>query len=159
MRVGLLLLLCGCLQTGGPSYGFVRDPDAGDPPFVQSTMPDILTLLPDGGNTGVTVGAEQTITATFSQTMDPDSLRPGIAVFVYPAMQEVPIEIQTMGGPNPLNDPTTNPTFDIPYTVSILPASGTSYAQSTHLLVFRTLLVNPEGIPMAMEQEGFFQVP
>jgi hypothetical protein len=157
-RASLLLVFTACLQTGDALYS----PMSTKLPALNETDPAGIFadagvgLPPDSGTTIAIVQAGQTISLTFSRSMDPNSLRPGIAV--YKDNQELSLEIQAMMAPNTITDPMTNFMLNFPFQVSITPA-GTTWPQGINTLRLRTLLVDQQGNALAGQMDGFFDVP
>jgi hypothetical protein len=153
MRAVLLFLLCGCLSEGAALYGKV-DTEA---PTVLSVNPPILILdggVADGGYQQLTAG--QTITITFSEAMDPASLRPGITIFK--DAQEIPLDVQADPAPNIISGGNAPPNSDTPFNVRIQPAGSVGFQQGAHLLRLDTLLVDQAGNPIPGRLENFFFV-
>jgi hypothetical protein len=152
-----VLLLCACLQSGAPLYGKVDT----TPPTVTDVSPEILLLdggVADGGYQTLTQG--QTITITFSEAMDPASLRPGILVFDV-AMNndtQIPLDVQADIAPNQITGPNAPPNVPTDFHVRIQPAGNGMFTQGTFLLRLNTLLVDQAGNPIPAELENFFFV-
>ena len=150
--LSLALVAPACVQPGSKSDLSVEDPDS---PQILSTVPPV----PDGGLFTVSSPVE----ITFSEPMDPNSLRPGIAIFTGNPAQELPLAI-AVPQPSPVPDyAQTNPG---PYTVQVRPAAGTPcsatvdagfcFAPGTYLLQLRTLLTDPAGNPIPSAQQVLF---
>jgi hypothetical protein len=138
----VLLTASACLEPGAALY----DRKDIDPPRVlfENMKPRIL-----GGDAGVPiVQAGQTIELSFSEPMDPDSLRPGIVIRINPERNEIPLLIQAP------------PTVAGEYVVRIASAEGT-YISGVYTMQLRTLLIDVAGNPIAdgPELTGFFRVP
>ena len=141
-RALVLLGLSSCLDPGGSLY----DRADTDPPRVlfENMKPRIL-----GGDAGVpTVAAGGTLELSFSEPMDPDSLRPGIVIRINPARNEIPLLLQAP------------PTVTGEYVVRISSAEGT-FVSGVYTMQLRTLLIDVAGNPIAdgPELTGFFRVP
>lgn len=144
MRRALLLLvaLSACLDTGGSLYD--RNDTTAPRVMFADMKPRIL-----GGDAGVPiVQAGQTIELPFSETMDQDSLRPGIVIRINPERNEIPLLIQAP------------PPGTTPYTVRIASAENT-FVSGVYTMQLRTLLIDLAGNPIddGPELTGFFRVP
>jgi hypothetical protein len=152
-RAVLFVLLGGCLSEGAALYGKV-DTEA---PTVLGVTPPILILdggVADGGYQQLTAG--QTITITFSEAMDPASLRPGILIFK--DGNQIPLDVQADQAPNIITGPNAPPNLDNMFNVRIQPAGSVGFEQGAHLLRLNTLLVDQAGNPIPMQLENFFFV-
>lgn len=135
--LGVALLQAACLQPGAP---YLSELDS-TPPQVLSTRP---ALRPDGGVS--TLASSAVIEVTFSEAMDPRSVRPGINVTQDARCEglEEPLLITV-----PPPSPTTPEDLDEPYTVRAVPMKGEFKAGATYGLALRTLLADAQGNPLA----------
>ena len=148
MKRALLLFplaLSACLDPGNPVY-LKKDTTA---PRILSVTPALFA--PDAGT--LTLQAGQAIDLTFSEEMDPTSLRPGIAIRKTQSKEELPLNIQA---PALLTDNEND--SDLAWSVKISAGQGT-FQSGIHSLTVRTLLIDLQGNPLAAEQTGFFNVP
>ena len=138
----VLLAASACLEPGASLYqrGDVEQPRV----LFENMQPRIL-----GGDAGVPiVQAGQTIELSFSEPMDPDSLRPGIVIRINPERNEIPLLIQAP------------PTTTGEYVVRIASGEGT-FVSGVYTMQLRTLLIDVAGNPIedGPELTGFFRVP
>lgn len=131
--------LTACLEPGDPVYPR-RDTD---PPQVVSTAPAAGGTVAPGG----------TLRITFSETMDPRTLRPGIAVFA--GREEVALTLTAPAVPDVEVDVERG---DVPYTVEATAAEGSPLQPGTgYTLVLRDSLTDLEGNPLDSEVRVAFR--
>jgi hypothetical protein len=156
-RIACALLLQGCLCVGDPLYPTERD--AG--PALTRIEPD-LNLYFDGG-VEVVVDPSRTILVHFDETLDVNSLTPGISVLLQG--MEVPIAVtgpaHTLSQQDPMFNPATiDPeTSPYDYVVRVSSANG-SFPAGENLLLLRTLILSDFGVPFDPNGTGSgFAVP
>lgn len=142
--IAALSAASGCLLPGEPSYAR-RD---STPPRVREVQPNVLA--PDGGTPSV--AANQVFAVIFTEQMDINSLRPGIAVLSAGTHEEQPLSLTT---PEPVVDEVDT---DVPQTVQVAAASG-AFLRGGYTLVLRTLLLDAQGNALESEHTGAFTVP
>ena len=137
MRLGALFLLAftGCLSTGASPLAAVDT----TPPTILSFKPDLFSdaSLPE-------IPVAGSLEITFSEAMDPGSLRPGIAVRNKGI--DAPLNIQAPEAVKNLGD------RDDAWTVKITAAASTGFEPGVSRLILRTLLIDAQG--NALEVEG-----
>jgi hypothetical protein len=155
-RAALLLLggLAACLQPGKADL------------FPESSLaPTVLSTLPSDGGIAFSVPLQ----VTFSKDMDPETLRPGIALYTGNPAQEVPLILSVPPPPAIPDFARTDPSCAeglCAYTVTIqqasggspcpLPDGGTSptgcmSTQTAYLIDLRTLLTDTTGLALPNE--------
>ncbi len=139
------LLLTGCLSAGEPLYG-----------KLDATPPKIAAISPPmGGDAGVVfLTPSQFIVLTFSESMDLDSLRPGI-VIRNKDRKEQPLTIQV--DPDQIR-PLTAKDMDAEFKVQISSADPSGFATGPYQLILRTLLIDQQGNGLDGEFLGAFYV-
>jgi hypothetical protein len=148
-RLACVFLLQGCLCTGDPTYPLAQM----TPPIVNSTEPDIFAVL-DGGMRALLLSS-QTISIHFSEPMDPNSLRSGIAVLS--SGMEVPLDVAAPPHVPSYSNPNVNPANPSEFVVRVSAATG-DFPSGTNVLLLRTLLIDDYGVPLAAEQSAAFDV-
>jgi hypothetical protein len=139
LAVPVLTGLPACLEPGDAIYS-LRDTD---PPEVLSTTPVAGGTVAPGG----------TLRITFSETMDPRTLRPGIAVFT--GRDEVAL---TVAAPAVSDVDADVERGDRPYTVEATAAAGSPLQPATaYTLVLRDSLTDLEGNPLTGEVRVAFR--
>jgi hypothetical protein len=128
-----MMSLGGCLEP--------RDPILGPEDTV---APQVVSTQPAANEPAFAKDGELEI--TFSESMDPRTLSPGIALQTGQDLLAVTVSIPVPTG----NEDDANPT-DIPYAVKIRPTSGALLGATPYELVLRTLLADTEGNPVATE--------
>ncbi|WP_223753780.1 Ig-like domain-containing protein [Myxococcus sp. RHSTA-1-4] len=102
---------------------------------------------------GGTVAPDGTLRITFSETMDPSTLRPGIAVFA--GRDEVALTLTAPAVPELEEDVERG---DVPYTVEATAAEGSALQPGTsYTLVLRDSLLDLEGNPLTAEVRVAFR--
>jgi hypothetical protein len=130
----LLPLAGGCLSPDTAAYLPVRDDS---PPSLKASMPTPSQVIE---RTSV-------LQVTFTEAMEPRSLRPGIGVFK--GQEEVALLISP---PKLREGETEVERGDVPFTVVIGPAVGTTWdANASYVLYLRKLLTDVEGNPLDAE--------
>jgi hypothetical protein len=155
-RLACVCLLQGCLSVGDPLYPPARD--AG--PSLIQIEPD-LNLYFDGG-VEVVVDPSRTIQLHFDESLDVNSLTPGISVL----LQGMEVSIAALGPGHTLSqqDPMNNPAVSTGnYVVQVSATSG-SFPAGENLLLLRTLILDDFGVPFDPNGDGGgfavpFQVP
>ncbi len=129
-----LAAIAGCLSPGSPYYPVMDD----KPPTVVSIDPPMGdTAGGDGGVPTLTVG--QIITITFSEPMDLDSIRPGIAIRDA-GREEIPLLIAI--DPSQRKGPTAAD-LDVDWPVHVTAANG--FVPGVYQLILRPLLIDQQG--------------
>lgn len=130
----------------------------GESPYIKADFasPTIVTIVPKmGADAGVPIlTPSQFITLTFSETMDLDSLRPGI-VIRNKDRKEQPLTIQV--DPDQLR-PVSAPDPDVEFSVQISSAEPSGFATGGYQLILRTLLIDQQGNSLNGEFLGAFYV-
>lgn len=116
---------------------------------VDETPPSLVRLKPelrDPGDAGVLdIPVAGQIEVTFSEELDPDSLRAGISV--RNKGLEVPLNIVAP-------EPTKNPAdVDREYTITVSAAGTQGFPLGVSRLVLKTLLIDQQGNPIVLEGE------
>jgi hypothetical protein len=126
----------GCLEPAG-SYLSRMDTS---PPRVVSSTPVELTGIPGA------VGKDAQFNVTFSEDMEPRSLRGGIQLF----RGNAPIELVfTLPPAEPGADDVDR--GDVPYTVTFVPELGPLEGAARHTLVYSTILTDSQGNALETE--------
>lgn len=141
--IGAVLAAAGCLSPGSSPLS----PLDQTPPLLVRLKPDLTS---DGG-TPLTLPVATTIEVTFSEELDPGSLRPGISVFWHAAQGDPYQEVQL----NLVAPPAVKNTADLDreYTVSVSAAGARGFEVGTCYLLLKNLLIDRQGNPIALEGE------
>ncbi len=143
--LALLLVITGCVSPGESLYE-----------KLDAKAPKIAEISPPmGGDAGVpSLTPSQFIVLTFSETMDLDSLRPGI-VIRNKDRKEQPLTIQVdVDQLLPVNAQD----LDVPFKVQISSAEPSGFTTGAYQLILRTLLIDQQGNGLDGEFLGAFNV-
>jgi hypothetical protein len=136
LLLGAVAALPACLSLGASPIAPLDE----TPPTLVSLKPE----LRDPGDAGVLdIPVAGSIDITFSEQLDPDSLRAGIAV--RKAGLEIPLNIVA---PPAVSNPSD---VDIPETVTISAAGDQGFPLGVSRLVLKTLLIDQQGNPITLE--------
>jgi hypothetical protein len=134
--IALLLGGTGCLEPHGAYLAKMDEL----PPTVVSSSPVPLT------GAAPAVALAERFLVTFSELMEPRSLRGGIQLFQGTSQVALTLTLPT---PDPLEDGIDR--GDQPYEVGFAPTSGVLQANRRHTVVYSTVITDTEGNALANE--------